>query len=210
MHAFPVGLRELSASLQSGQLSEQQRLATLEGLRIAYEEEIDKWGHRRQWEKALSFLQQMREQGVSPKASTYATLMKACGDKARAWRFSLHLLEEMQEMGLEVNGDAMTWAVGSCSNGQQWRLSIEVMRALIRQGVPPQRAAYTWALRSCGIAGLWQEAVDIMSEMEVFNIVPTRNDFHNAMRACWRAKEDDWFEWVEDRAAANGVEVKLA
>lgn len=208
-HAFPTGWRELAASLQSGKLSNEERAETIERLRVSYEEEIDKWGHRRQWQQAISFLQQMREQDVLPKSSTYTVLIKACADKAKRWQESLILLAEMKDVGLESDGEALSWAVTACTNAQKWRLSIDLMRELMGTGMGPHQRTYSSALRSCGLGGFWQDAVEILRDMEGTELTPTKTDYHEAMRACLKAEEDGWFDWVTDRAAADGVGIKL-
>ncbi|CAE8629376.1 unnamed protein product, partial [Polarella glacialis] len=99
-HVFPVGVRELRDRLGEEGISKPERSSTLKGLQDAYEQDILKWGNRRKWEKALGLFREMQEFDYQPGVAAYAAAISACGMRAREWRRSLVLMEEMKGLGM--------------------------------------------------------------------------------------------------------------
>ncbi|CAK9108928.1 unnamed protein product [Durusdinium trenchii] len=209
-HVFPVGLRELRQRIQQGDLSRQEYSSTLASLQKAYEQEMVKWGRRRKWEKALGFLQEMKDFDYQPGVPAYSAAIRACCEKVkRSWPRGLALLEEIKDLGMVPDEAAFSAALSGCVKDRQWKLSIQVLRDMLSTGARRRKATFMDALHACQCGGLWQDAIDIIEVMEESDIDPASEGFNKAMDACLTANEDDWFDVMEDKAAARGYEIIL-
>lgn len=209
-HVYPTGMYDLQRSLESRSMSMDERMATLISLKNTYDERIDVYGRRREWSTALNFLDEMRARDISPDAATYEALFKALGSRAHQWTRVLHLLGEMQEAGFDVTPTAMTWAVCAPARVKgRWKKALEVFWTLRRQVPRPQREAYSFALYSSMKAKCWEDALALVDEMEELHLWPKSRDWNLAIDACFMAREDEWCEFLTDRAASHGVELIL-
>eukprot|EP00440_Ansanella_granifera_P013999 gb/GFBE01015214.1/.p1 GENE.gb/GFBE01015214.1/~~gb/GFBE01015214.1/.p1 ORF type:complete len:245 (+),score=60.22 gb/GFBE01015214.1/:1-735(+) len=206
-HVFPVGVRELRQRLETAELSQQEYSSTLASLQDAYEAEILKWGQRKNWEKALTFLKEMQDFDYQPGVPAYAAAIRACGDKVKEWPRALTLLQEMEEKSLTPDTNAFHWALAACSKDRKWGLAVSVLRDMQRRGVPEDKQTLMAALHACSYGGLWEDAINIIEDMDAKGFDPLADAFNKAMDACLVAKEDEWFDVIEDKAASRGFEM---
>ena len=80
---------------------------------------ISALGRSRQWERALSLLDEMRERGVTPDVISFSAAISAC-EKAGKWERVLSLLDEMRERGVAPNVISFSAAISACEKGGKW------------------------------------------------------------------------------------------
>eukprot|EP00435_Cladocopium_sp_Y103_P006876 s1327_g2.t1 len=207
-HVFPVTLRELRQRIQ-GELSQQEYKSTLASLQDAYEREIIKWGRRRKWEKALGYLQEMKDYDFQPGVPAFSAAIRACCEKVKKWQTGLELLAEIKEREMVPDEEAFKWAMSGCAKDRAWKFSVDVLREMLSTGVRGRKKTFMEALNACRYGGLWQDAIDIIEVMEYTDLDPATEGFNKAMDACLVANEDDWFDVMEDKAASRGYEIEI-
>jgi len=115
----------------------------------------------------------------------------------------------MRERGLSWNAECCYWAMVACTRARQWDKSLEVLAAMREGDVAPDAASLKEALHVCRGARYWQEAIAFLLEMDSQSFEPDEAAFNKVMDACDLAEETEWFDYVEDMAAARGFELRI-
>eukprot|EP00416_Gambierdiscus_australes_P045602 CAMPEP_0171097120 /NCGR_PEP_ID=MMETSP0766_2-20121228/47021_1 /TAXON_ID=439317 /ORGANISM="Gambierdiscus australes, Strain CAWD 149" /LENGTH=266 /DNA_ID=CAMNT_0011556263 /DNA_START=69 /DNA_END=869 /DNA_ORIENTATION=+ len=204
-HAYPTGKWKLLDAFRAEGSSRQGN--THASLQRAFEDELLKWGHRRQWAKVLALLEEMEENYVERDVAIYAAAIKGCGEKVKQWQRAIDLLGDLQVCRLEPSTEAFNWAVTACSKSREWKRGMEVLEAMRRAGMVWDEGTFEKALHLCRGGALWEEALFFLREMKENEFEPGEITYNKAMDACDAAGEMEWFEWVEDRAAEEGFEM---
>jgi len=208
-HAHPATKRELLAAIQSPDLSLQDQRSMLTSLQGAFEADIAKWGHRRQWHVALADLDQMRMHSVDETVSIYNAAIHACGEKVRQWERAMVLLEEMSHKSLVPNRNSYRRAMNACTRSSQWGKALELYEEMKLQKLSPDEDLFSSALYACQMSATWQAALVYLQDMEALEFEPGGDEFNKVIDACDRAGVETWSQFVEDEAASRGFELQI-
>lgn len=209
-HAFPTGRRELMDHYCDQQLSKSERLQTLPALQDACEEEVLKWGRRRQWQKSLAIIQEMIERGVPRTTGVYTAAMRACGSlDSKNWQKSMHLFQEMRQLELLPDADTYRWAIETCTRAKRRLQALELVEHMRAAELAPDKEVYLAAMRCCAGGGLWEQAIGLLAQWHEDGYPPNQEAYNTVLDACEEAEEYEWSDVVEDEASSHGFEIKL-
>ncbi|CAE8623607.1 unnamed protein product [Polarella glacialis] len=102
----------------------------------------------KQWEKALSLLVEMREQGLPLETIAFSAAISAC-EGARRWDFAIWLLEEMVLDSAAPNSVTYTSAIGSCARAAQWTWAILLLDEMSWRQLEVGAVALSSAIAAC-------------------------------------------------------------
>eukprot|EP00929_Paragymnodinium_shiwhaense_P062810 TRINITY_DN31378_c0_g1_i1.p1 TRINITY_DN31378_c0_g1~~TRINITY_DN31378_c0_g1_i1.p1 ORF type:complete len:263 (-),score=52.83 TRINITY_DN31378_c0_g1_i1:87-875(-) len=209
-HCFPTSRLDMLDHLK-GEITEEERQATMHSLETAYEQDITKFGRRRQWEKAIALLDEMPAQTVDRNAMHYAVAIQAIAEKSptRLWRRAFELLDELLESDLETVPEAYNWAIRAAQRARKWTPATALYKDMHERTVEPDDWTYRNILQVCKHAGLWEFALSIIDEMEEKEVGIYGEQWNAVMDACNKAHEYEMYDAVEDRAAAEGFEIQI-
>ncbi|CAN0465514.1 unnamed protein product, partial [Ectocarpus sp. 12 AP-2014] len=136
----------ISVVAKSGRWSEAEELlqeakedpADLDPNKYCYTAAVSACARGRNWELALSLLDEMREAGLSPDHFTYGSAVSAMA-RTGQWRRALGLLRRMAGEGLRPNVVCYGAAVDACAKGGQWERAVGLLQEMRDAGVEPDR-----------------------------------------------------------------------
>jgi len=200
----------LLAAYESGQLSYQEKLSIQLSLKEAYEKDIRKLGHRRQWEQALALFREMAKKRMEQDSQAYGSAIQACSEKVKQWQRAVSLITELRARGLTPRVESFGWATASCARAREWRKALGVLQDMQQSDVTPDEMTLRNALHVCRGGLFWAEALSFLSEMESReDIEANKGDYNEVMDTCEYAGEDDWYDYVEELAAQRGFEMRV-
>eukprot|EP00933_Yihiella_yeosuensis_P068865 TRINITY_DN7488_c0_g4_i1.p1 TRINITY_DN7488_c0_g4~~TRINITY_DN7488_c0_g4_i1.p1 ORF type:complete len:257 (+),score=37.83 TRINITY_DN7488_c0_g4_i1:79-849(+) len=211
-HSYPVGVKELKAKVLTPGLDRKEYDHHMERLQEAYEDDIYKWGHRRDWARALTYFQDMQDNEFPLNEHVYIQAIRACADKVKAqWHRSLNLLREMEANQFRPNAEAFKWAMKGCAKARENKIAINLFREMVgrKRRLKPDEETYSDTLKLCRTAGYWEDAIAIIEAIDRTDYEPSGKHFNLAMAACIQADEERWFGIMEDKAAARGYESEI-
>ncbi|CAE7412707.1 Comt [Symbiodinium natans] len=135
---------------------------------------------RREWQVALSLLDQLKMQEMQPDVKSYTQALSAF-EGSSCWQKALSLLFTADELGM-TNDICYTAAMRACSDEWQWSL------ALLSRLPNPDRRAFNVALNSCAKASKRQVALTLLRRIPA----PDAVSYNSALTACVGA--DGWME----------------
>ena len=71
------------------------------------------------WQRSLSLLAEMQDQGLSPNVITYSSAISACGQSYQ-WQMAVQLFDDMQWKYLWPNVITFNALISACGHGLQW------------------------------------------------------------------------------------------
>ncbi|CAM9995223.1 unnamed protein product, partial [Ectocarpus sp. 12 AP-2014] len=162
----------ISVVAKSGRWSEAEELlqeakedpADLDPNKYCYTAAVSACARGRNWELALSLLDEMREAGLSPDHFTYGSAVSAMA-RTGQWRRALGLLRRMAGEGLRPNVVCYGAAVDACAKGGQWERAVGLLQEMRDAGVEPDRICYNAAINACAQSGEWETALSLADEM---------------------------------------------
>ena len=142
-----------------------------------------------QWEKALSLLDEMRNERVKPNTIVYSAAISACG-VAGEWEAALEVLKRMRAQRVQPN--TITY-VGEVST------FVKSFGEVTDDGGHFSNR-YNAAIQACDRGGVWQRAVELFDAMEVEGIARDAITYNAIAQACQRAGQWDLAKEYRERA----------
>lgn len=215
-HSYPTSIYALVRQFQEkgDTLSQEEQRKLGAALKDVFLAEISKWGHRRQWQKALAVLHQMEEKGIQQTAACWTAGVKACSDKiqGKQWRRALATLEQMQEHGFHPTLETYRWAMYACAKGRAPAHALGLLQLVeAHPTLNKDEEFLRTVLEVSKTLPVWELAVSTLSEMiqKQSELNLKKVDFAKAMAACEVSGQYEWVDWVEDEADKVGKEVTI-
>ena len=171
------GSKQVSAIAQS--LGRPQSVREANKLVIA-------WGRAKDSHRAVSILETMRSDGLSPDCKTYSAAMSAC-EKVGKWENALELFREMQSHGIHPDAISYSAAIAACDKGHQWERALTLLDEMPSAGVEPDDITYASAICACARGGQWQKAIEMLDETRKQGLRPNLIAYTMSIDACGKA-----------------------
>lgn len=201
---FTTAMRACARGRQAGKAMELFRVVKDMDMKLdvyVYTTAMDacaKAGGGRHWRKALSLLDEMKEEGISPNEVTYGVAVTACGNGGQ-WERALELLDQMRGMKLKINTITYNSAIAALSTAARtelkqrtgdadvnilWQKALDLIKCMEEEGVRRDVFTYSSAISTCGAAGRWEEAVALIKDMKADGTKPNKVAYTSAISAC--------------------------
>ncbi|KAK3016654.1 hypothetical protein RJ639_006749 [Escallonia herrerae] len=116
----------------------------------------------------------------SPTASTYNTLLKACGTD---YRRAIVLMDEMRAVGLSPNHISWSILIDVCGGSGNVKGAMQVLKSMRDAGIQPDVVAYTTAIKVCVKRKHLRFAFSLFAEMKRFQVKPNIVTYNTLLRA---------------------------
>ena len=129
---------------------------------------ISALGRSRQWERALSLLDEMRECGVTPNAISFSAAISACENGGK-WERSLSLLDEMRERGVRpdvVTYTALMQALAASGCVEEGFALLRDFEAAGLADTPDSYSAHRTLLQACRASGIAAQGDWVQTTMD--------------------------------------------
>jgi len=155
------------------------------------------------WKKALSLMDEMRDEGIEPNEVTYGVAVMACGNGGK-WERALELLDRMRERGLSINAITYNSAIAALSKAARmeskqhagdedtsvlWRKALSLIKCMEDEGIRRDSFTFSSAISTCGATGRWEEAVNLIEDMKRDRIKPNKVAYTSAITACANSRQ---------------------
>ena len=155
---------------------------------VSFNAAISACSRAKQWERALSLLDQMPARGVRADVVTYSAAISALA-VGEAWENALALLQRMESEGLHPNVITMNAAINACEKGQHWEGALELLERMEARGPPPNLVSYNAAISACAKGRQWQAALALLERLHSRGLQADEITCNAAISACAAAGE---------------------
>lgn len=135
---------------------------------------------QQRWAVGLALLKRMRQQGHEPDRHAATAMIAACG-KARRWRESLRLLDELRS----PCAACYTAAASACGRAGVWDVALGLLDRMDRRGVKPDAKALQTIAWSVGRGGRWRHSLKVLRRLRDDGLVTSHVEYFGlAMSVC--------------------------
>eukprot|EP00439_Symbiodinium_sp_Y106_P087043 s165_g38.t2 len=143
-------------------------------------------------EAAIELLRALQQQAVRQNVRTYTCAMAACHRDQFLWPWSLWLLSEMKDEGLEMDIGLFNAAMGVCrishGFGHLRKRNMGQVEQLFKDvryhRLNPDIITYSHVMAAVREAGEWEQALEVLDEALSSNLRPDSQLYTNAIAAC--------------------------
>ena len=133
---------------------------------ISYTTAINSCGAAKQWERALSFFNEMSNQLV-PNRISFGAVISAC-EKASEWTWAVHLLELAEP--LKPNEIICSAVISACEKSSQWQWALQLLSAAKAERAERLRLdviTFSAAISACEKAARWEDKGSICWNIQI-------------------------------------------
>mmetsp|Transcript_93013 Transcript_93013/g.300590 ORF Transcript_93013/g.300590 Transcript_93013/m.300590 type:complete len:574 (+) Transcript_93013:47-1768(+) len=116
------------------------------------------------WKSGRRALAELWRRGLTPSASSYVAVIKACG-KAFRWDVAIHLLKEVRQRGQQLTIEIYNAALQACEMNSQWAWTMRLFKSLRRINLQPNVDTYRYMIRACRREQKWKQAIQLLEFM---------------------------------------------
>ena len=151
---------------------------------ISYTTAINSCGAAKQWERALSFFNEMSNQLV-PNRISFGAVISAC-EKASEWTWAVHLLELAEP--LKPNEIICSAVISACEKSSRWEVALFLLRSLNRLTLETTSESYNPVISACS-GSQWQLAWELFQQMPTMRLSPDSFSYTAIMKACGQGSQ---------------------
>ena len=151
---------------------------------ISYTTAINSCGAAKQWERALSFFNEMSNQLV-PNRISFGAVISAC-EKASEWTWAVHLLELAEP--LKPNEIICSAVISACEKSSRWEAALFLLRSLNRLTLETTSESYNPVISACS-GSQWQLAWELFQQMPTMRLSPDSFSYTAIMKACGQGSQ---------------------
>eukprot|EP00913_Durusdinium_trenchii_P033796 g31636.t2 len=133
---------------------------------IAYNAAADALSRSQNWILTLEFLSEMRRSSARPDASTFSSLIRACGCAA-LWQEALMAFQQIREGLLWPDLIAYHSAVSACEEAAAWAAALELLMDMRRSRLPADAQILSAAVSAAGRSGEWEMALALLGTRQM-------------------------------------------
>jgi len=113
------------------------------------------------WQRAMAFVDGMREVGLTPNLVTFNATASALA-RAHRWELALDVVEQTRKRRLGPDATTYTTAVSACVRARRWAIALALFPALRGLRKRVDAAAYNAVLGACAVGSRWADALSLL------------------------------------------------
>ena len=156
---------------------------------ILFNNVIDGFARRRQWEMAIELLENMIALSIIPDTISYSSAICAC-EKAGRWQEALQLLEKMILNNIDRDTICYSSVISACASRGRWKESLMILKQMKVEGIAYDTITLNSAILAAAKDGQVDIVLKLLSAMSKDGYHKDMITYTSAISAC--LDSDNW------------------
>lgn len=123
---------------------------------------------------SFKLFHQMKQDGVTPDAVTYSTLLAGCIKFKHGYSKALELVQELQHYELQMDTVIYGTLLAICASNNKWEEAESYFKEMKDEGHLPNAFHYSSLLNAYSISGNYKKADNLVQDMKSAGLVPNK------------------------------------
>ncbi|XP_062030038.1 pentatricopeptide repeat-containing protein At1g10910, chloroplastic isoform X2 [Rosa rugosa] len=129
---------------------------------------------RGKFDGSIKLFHQMKQDGLTPDAVTYSTLLAGCIKFKHGYSKALELVQELQNNELQMDRVIYGTLLAICASNNKWEEAESYFKQMKDEGHIPNEFHYSSLLNAYSISGNYKKADDLVQDMKSAGLVPNK------------------------------------